>query len=503
MNSKNITIIIKDEVHCEIHGLSRNHLLHFYNSYGIYAENYIFNPKYKLGAWDGKIRYFHMDGATYVYLLDEIIPTLAELGYDITFDDRRVTKPVFPEPVTEDIFSHVIFPDSGEPLKLRPHQLKVINALIGNGGGVGIAATGAGKTFITAAIAKVYGEYNFRTMVIVPSQDLVTQTREEFDFVGVENGEYSGSCKQYETEMCVVSTWQALKNAPHIISDFNVVIVDECHGIKGNVLSNLLNEHGRNIVHRFGVTGTLPKGKTDAMAVRIAVGEVQETVTAADLIAAGLLASLNIHVHQLMEDLTSRYDQFMVDNPASKKTYTQFKDAFFPDYTSEKSYLQRNEKRLEWIANKVELARDGGNVFVLVDGVAFGKKLQKMIPDSTFVHGKDKKAARKQIYDHFKENDGLVVIATVNIASTGLNIKRIYNLFLVDIGKSFTRVIQSIGRGLRKAPDKDHVDVYDICSDLKYAKKHLTERTKYYNEAKYPNTKKKVDYAKELADELT
>ena len=57
---------------------------------------------------------------------------------------------------------------------------------------------------------------------------------------------------------------------------------------------------------------------------------------------------------------------------------------------------------------------------------------------------------------------------------------------IIDIGKSFERVIQGIGRGLRKAIDKDSVHVTDICTDFKYGKRHLTFRTKYYKEAKYP-----------------
>ena len=65
----------------------------------------------------------------------------------------------------------------------------------------------------------------------------------------------------------------------------------------------------------------------------------------------------------------------------------------------------------------------------------------------------------------FAEHNDVVVVSTFQLASTGLNIKRIFNLFLVDAGKSFIQIIQSIGRGLRKAKDKDRVRVYDVCND--------------------------------------
>ena len=115
-----------------------------------------------------------------------------------------------------------------------------------------------------------------------------------------------------------------------------------------------------------------------------------------------------------------------------------------------------------------------------------------------YLSGKDKMKDRKEVYNLFKDNDNVVVIATVQIASTGLNIKRIFNMMFIDVGKSFIRVIQTIGRGLRKAPDKDFVDVTDLCSDLKYSRKHVAERIKFYKEAQYPYKKRIVDYAAEL-----
>jgi superfamily II DNA or RNA helicase len=94
----------------------------------------------------------------------------------------------------------------------------------------------------------------------------------------------------------------------------------------------------------------------------------------------------------------------------------------------------------------------------------------------------------------FKNHDDLVVIATVHIAGTGLSINRIFNLILIDIGKSFIRVIQAIGRGLRKAHDKNYVNITDVCSDFKYSKTHLATRIRYYKDAKYPYKKHTITY---------
>ena len=40
--------------------------------------------------------------------------------------------------------------------------------------------------------------------------------------------------------------------------------------------------------------------------------------------------------------------------------------------------------------------------------------------------------------------------------------------------------------------DKDFVQIWDITSSAKFSKRHLTERKKFYNEARYPYTIEKV-----------
>jgi len=80
--------------------------------------------------------------------------------------------------------------------------------------------------------------------------------------------------------------------------------------------------------------------------------------------------------------------------------------------------------------------------------------------------------------------------------STDSSIPRIFNLILIEPGKSFVRVIQSIGRGIRKAEDKDFVQIWDLTSSCKFAKRHLTHRKKFYKDANYPFTIEKLDWTK-------
>ena len=62
MSLNNCTIRILDEVNCVLTGLHPDHIGHFYEKYGVHAANYYFNPKFKLGSGDGKIRNFTKTG---------------------------------------------------------------------------------------------------------------------------------------------------------------------------------------------------------------------------------------------------------------------------------------------------------------------------------------------------------------------------------------------------------------------------------------------------------
>ena len=111
-----------------------------------------------------------------------------------------------------------------------------------------------------------------------------------------------------------------------------------------------------------------------------------------------------------------------------------------------------------------------------------------------FISGDMKVKDRQSEYAEISEADNKVIVATYGVAAVGINIPRIFNLVLLEPGKSFVRVIQSIGRGIRKAEDKDYLHVVDITSNLKYSKRHLTKRKAFYKEQGFPFTVTKVEY---------
>lgn len=459
--TKTCTIVVDNEIDCRIGGLRPEHIEFLWDKYGFYAEGYRFTPSFQLKKWDGKIRFFDKRGKTFTKLLDEIVPYLAAWEYEVNIDERRIQTPIIKTVVEENFFGI-------EGFTLRDYQVSAINELLINGSGFGILGTGAGKTSITAVLSAVLVQNGLQTIVIVPSTDLVNQTADEFkrflvNYPDITIGVYSGGTKEIDNHI-VVATWQSLQNVPHYMSYFQAVIVDEAHGTKASVIRDLINDHGKHISHRYGVTGTFPKHVTDKYTLFTSIGGIVIEVPTSWLIERGYLSTIEINVIETQDTLTE-----------------------FSDYTTEKTHLSRNEDRLSTIAHVISgLPAKHGNTMVLVNSIAQGQNLQAMIPNSIFLYGDTKTADRKEQYRQYADRDDLIVIATFGIASTGISIDRIFCLVFIDSGKSFIRSIQSAGRGLRKKGDKNHVVVYDIYSKLKFSKKHFKDRKKYYEEAKYP-----------------
>lgn len=493
------SIVLIDEINCKLVNFSNDILSYFHKKFEYDVPSARFSPKYQLGIWNGKISFFTKSGDTYINLLPQIVPDLVKIGVKFDMVDNRSKDTIELDLIDEDYFSDVIHPDTNEPLKIRGYQVDSINTLIDKRGGILLGSTGCGKTTITAVICSIYNKANIKSLVIVPNTSLVNQTFETLDNCQLDVGRMGGGHKDPNHET-VISTWQTLQNIKPIMKDFGMAIVDETHSAKGNVIQDLFKSAGCDIKYRYGLTGTMPKDEIDLISISNILGKVESTISARKLIDEGYLADLHIQINQLEENFEEQYESFKEHNPLSKTKYNAFKNSYFPDYQAEKSYLRGNPKRLEYLADLLIQRSLMGNVFALVDNIQFGKKLLKIIKTKLdkehiyFVSGKDDVTNRQEIYNLFKDNDNIICLATVHCAGVGTDISRIYQLFLIDLGKSFIRTIQAIGRGLRKAKDKDYIDIVDICSDLKYSKRHVAERIRFYKEAEYPHTKTKVKY---------
>jgi superfamily II DNA or RNA helicase len=490
-------IIIKDEVNVKIENLDLDARKALVRKFKYEDPTARYRPAYKLGRWDGSISFFGLGGTTYLSMLPQVLEYLESRNYYIELEDLRNPTDLKFDQISEDFWGEKCWPAghrfAGEPIRLREDQVEVINKFLENPQCIQEIATGFGKTITTATLAKICEKYG-RTVTIVPNKSLVEQTEEDFINVGLDVGVYYGDRKNLD-KTHTICTWQSLnildKNSKNIgeeelltlaelLEGVQTVMVDEVHMAKAEVLKTLLTRNLANAPIRWGLTGTVPKADHEFQSIRASLGEVVHRVKAHELQEAGVLSGCHVNIIQTAE----------------------WKE--FGGYAEELKYLVTNTERMTYLANLIKGISETGNTLVLVDRIESGHFLQTHLsnlfsllgekPDVAFVSGAVKTKDRKESYDEIKTADNKIIVATYGVAAVGINIPRIFNMVLLEPGKSFVRVIQSIGRGIRKADDKDFVQIWDLTASTKYAKRHLTERKKFYKEAKYPFTIEKVKY---------
>ena len=477
------TIIIRDEVNVKLEGLDPSTRRKCSDKLKFFLPHAFHMPAYKLGRWDGTVRFCDVGGRTFLNLLDDVLPVIIEQGYEIVIDDRRENEEMTFEHVTENFWEGVTWPEghinAGEPILLRDYQVDVINQFISAPQCLQEIATGAGKTIMTATMSKVVEKYG-RSIVIVPNKDLVRQTEEDYRNCGLDVGVYFGDKKE-EGKTHTICTWQSLNsllkktkkgeaNIMDFIEDVCCVIVDETHQAKADVLKDLLTSVFANVPIRWGLTGTIPKTDWESASLRSSIGDVINRLSAKELQDQGILANCHVNIVQTQET------------------------AIYSNYQNEMTFLLEDKKRLEYVSKMIKEISQTGNTLVLTNRIKNGEALQELISGAEFVQGSMKVADRKDAYNEINEGTNTITIATYGVAAVGINIPRIFNLVLLEPGKSFVRVIQSIGRGVRMAKDKDFVQIWDVTSRCKLSKRHLTERKKFYKEASYPFTIDKITY---------
>ena len=169
----------------------------------------------------------------------------------------------------------------------------------------------------------------------------------------------------------------------------------------------------------------------------------------------------------------------------------------FENFEEEVQYIITHNRRNNFIKN---LALDlKGNTLILFARVeGHGLPLYELINKNKspnqkvfFVHGGVDAQEREQVREITEREENAIIIASYGTFSTGINIKRLYNVIFASPSKSRIRNLQSIGRVLRKGNKKTSATLYDIADDISYKSRrnytlnHLIERIKVYNEENF------------------
>lgn len=456
--------------------------MELYEFFSFYVPGYKFMPKFKKKLWDGKIRlYDYNNKQIFCGLFDYIVKFCADRGVPyVLVNNAEYGNPGAKNP---NVLWDLQTPISINARKIEPkdYQWNAVNHALQNKNALILSPTGSGKSLIIYMIARWMLQHtDKKVLVIVPTTSLVEQLYKDFeDYSGLDNSFsvadsvhriFSGHDKNPGDRRIVVSTWQSIYNLPKPwFQVFGCVIGDEAHGFKAGSLQSIMSK-STEAEYRIGTTGTLDGTKTHKLVLEGVFGPVYHATKTAELMKKGSLAELNISV-------------ILLKHP--RGAYKGKK------YQEEIDYIVACEERNRFIANlTVDLT---GNTLVLFQYVEkHGKPLYELIcarasvPEDVFyVSGETNVESRESVRQIVETKNNSITVASMGCFSTGINIRNIHNIVFAAPSKSQVRVLQSIGRGLRKSDDGRPTHLYDIADSLRYTVEHAKERIKIYSQEKF------------------
>ncbi len=449
-----------------------------------------FAPAYKRGGWNGQISLLSKTtGEIYGGLLDKIIAKVKNHGYNYEFKNSKfygcpfeVNDEITKEGVKE--YAKAIGKKAG--LDPYDYQIDTIYECLRYNRKTILSATSSGKSFMIYCISKYYLMKGLKVLCVFPTTSLIHQMHKDWESYGYDSYNnihmiYAG--QDQKTKLPVTfTTWQSIyENKKSFYDNYDVIIVDDCHGVKSKSLINIM-KNSLDIKYRFGFTGTLSNnddGKAvNELTITGLFGPSYRAINTKELIEKGRAAKLDI-----------------------KCLVLKHKEQKFSTFEEEVQYLISNEKRNNYIKN-LALSLKGNTLLIFSRVETHGKILYDLIKEDAgikrkifFVHGGVEAKEREEVREIVERENNAIIVASYGVFSTGISIKNLNNIIFGFPSKGKIRVLQTIGRGLRKSKTKDKAVLYDIADDCgkNYTLNHFIERVKLYNEEEFEYDIYKID----------
>lgn len=449
-------------------------------------KNYFHNRAYKMKKWDGFIDFFNKDTGKFLTgLLPEVCAVLKYFSVEYQVEDQR-NKTEFSFEQVDQNFLNQWLPEKnlhGEPMQpvtLHDYQADLINQVIKHRRGIIFAPTSAGKSMVMLGILKTLPP-NTPTLVLQNRVSLAQQNFDEFSNWKIPNvGSLWGGNNNPNT--ITVASVQSIAKIEKLLPKVKVLIVDEIHDMMSD-LPKKVYKRLKNADVRVAVSATPFKfgGKDNVQkfSVRGFFGPVlkvksteEGVLTTTELQNRGILAKSKCFFYPVNEPKIP-YDIYL-----DAVTRGIAENYFFHDIVAK---LAKKQK---------------GRTLILVDRIAHGDILQKMIPNSLWVQGKDNQDTRKKVIKELqKSEEDLIAIATQQIFNTGINVF-CHTIINAAGGQAEHQIIQRMGRGLRVAKDKKELVYYDFIFNINdYLLDHSKKRIEIMKKEGHEVViKKEVDF---------
>ena len=498
------------------------------NLFALRPEGFMFDPRFKkrrFTKYDGKIRLYKiLPSLLPLGLVREAAKSLRQFGWNVQIDNEIINSFTSTEDYSSLInsFCNAIKNTCG--LTPRDYQQKILELSLAYKRSSFRAATGAGKSLAIYMIVRFFmkiinKDMNF--LILVPNINLVNQLFRNFrddygwtdisEYVGMYHSDFTvAEKKEAIRKPILISTWQSMGTLlekatfEEYFKRFSCLIVDELHTAKNDhAIINRVVSACSNAEYRFGLTGTIPRNILNQKVIIGNFGDIRQIISSKELIDRGELSKASII------EVKIPYDQYTIDLCKKKKI----------PLNSEYE-LSRLTKSAEYAVHsliKDEIITKKENTLILMKYVTnkevdeMAEMLKNLHPDYEIrmAHGKIKLKERESILNDLEGKTGIIVVATYRTFGTGLNMKNLHNVIFGSSCKSYTIILQSIGRSLRLHSSKNTARIFDLhhcIEDTHYSNRvkhdveyrsnlarHFYEREEFYYEEEYPQEVHTID----------
>ena len=492
-----LTIEVLSNVRCRVKGAPKDVLKFLDESLAETQKGAEWSPMHRRfgGRWDGKKHHFHISptfegiGTFPKGLTHRVQTLLATKQLKAKLVDLR--KHVLPEAKLSRLKPDMLV---GVKMEGRyAYQLEAVRQALAAQCGILFMATNAGKSEIATAMISVLRE---RTILfVVPNKNLLKQTRETIaerlgtivENIGVIGG---GKFQPKEITVAIINSVTPAKKAKSgrakhrndilraFLKTIDVVFLDEGHHAKAATWFRLMGALV-NAQFRYLMSGTPFGGGNDLM-VEAATGPVIYEIRNDDLIKLGVSAKPTVRLIEIAKPqlgiMLEEPDPDSYDDGPGNESWNAVYEAGVVNN------IYRNDIIARTAAAYV---KQGKSVIILVRRLAQGSNIRaalaKLKVPVEFAHGAMPEPTKDKHVAWFKGKPGRVLVGST-IFDEGMNMPNINALIVGDGGQSLRKVLQQVGRSIRrKKTGANVVDVVDFADVTHHwLAKHSLERFDIY-----------------------
>lgn len=498
-----VYIVKRDNVYGQVVCADYDFVIQMREKFSYFADGYQFAPSYKNKMWSGKIHLLKESGQFHLGLWCELVKFCKAMNQPFKLDPQ-IRKFDLDRVKFQTYVEGLNVHSDGSQITPYDYQVDAAHKALEWQRCILLSPTSSGKSLIQYMLVRMYEKLlpNEQMLMVVPTVALVSQMRDDFndysselswDAMNETHGITGGVDKKTDKRI-VISTYQSLaKVAPDYFHKFKAVMVDEVHTAKSKSIIRIL-ENCKDASWKVGLTGTLDECKTNILTLTGLFGPIFEVISTKELMDMGSVAQLKVRVGLLKHidkdckilrsDERGPIDDKTKKPKKQKATYAEEID-FIVEHKERNKFLMRFTASLE------------GNSILMINKVEHGENLHKWMkevyPDrDIFLYtGATKKDERDRIRKVMEVSENAIIIGSLGVLSTGISIKRLHNMVFAHPSKSRIKVLQSVGRLLRKSKFGNEVTMFDVVDDFcigayeNYVFAHGQARVTFYDQQQF------------------